>query len=200
MGRLGLWGLFVLSLCGCAPQLPNLQRLAPLPSGSICRVAVLPFSSDSGFPFAADIAYKVFSAQLVNLGDYFVVQEGDVRALFQQFRILPGQSPNQEQLKVLALRLNVQLLITGNVIEMRENPGENRTVNPVLAMEVQILDARTAVTLWSVYHRRQGVDYKTALHFGQIHSVTDLCRQVSLEILDLSFKQGLTRCDVPHGS
>jgi hypothetical protein len=102
-----------------------------------------------------------------------------------------------EQLQILANRLNVQLLIKGHVVEMRENPGGNNSVNPVLAMRMDIVDGRTADTLWNTYHRRQGTDYQKAMHFGQIHSVAGLCQQVSTEIITLWIKKGFTQCDVP---
>jgi hypothetical protein len=195
--RIGLLGVLMLCISGCATELPNLQRLRPLPADDhICRVAVLPFTSESDYPQAAFIVAKVMSAELNTLGNYIVTQEGDVDKLYQQLRILPGQSPTQDQLQILANRLNTQLLFTGHVIDMRENPGENKSVNPVLTVQVDILDGRTADTLWSIYHRRQGLDYQKAMHFGVINSMAGLCKQVVAEIINLTFKKGLAQCDV----
>lgn len=181
---------------GCGARLPNLSRLAPLPSGPVCRVAVLPFASQSDYPASDAIAYKVFSSELSQMSTYLTSQEGDIRALYRQYKIFPWQEPTQEQLKILAGRLDAQLLIVGTVTEMREDRVGKESVNPVVALQLQILDGRTAKTLWSTFHRRQGLEYQKALHFGMIHSVSDLCRQVSLEIINVWFDQGLTRCDI----
>jgi hypothetical protein len=170
--------------------------MKPLPAEQACRVAVLPFSSESDYPLAELIAYKIFSAQFSALDGAWVAQEGDVSKVYQNLRIFPGQLPTPEQLQILASRLNVQLLIVGHVVEMRENPGPNNSINPVLALRIDIVDGPTADTLWSTYHRRQGVDYQKAMHFGQIHSVTGLCRQLSDEIITLWIKKGFSRCNV----
>jgi hypothetical protein len=190
--------LLMLFISGCATkELPFLQRLRPLPADEhICRVAVLPFTSESDYPQSAALVYKVLTAELTMLGNYIVTQEGDVDKLYLQLRIVPGQPPTREQLQILATRLDAQLLITGQVLEMRENKGAAKSVNPVLAMRLDILDGQTADVLWSVYHRRQGLDYQEVMHFGTINSVAGLCKQVGLEILNLTFKKGLPQCDV----
>jgi hypothetical protein len=191
-----LSGFFILLVSGCGTDFPILQRMKPLPAEPACRVAVLPFSSESDYPLAELIAYKIFSAQFAALDNAWVAQEGDVQKVYQNLRIFPGQLPTPEQLQILASRLNVQLLIMGHVVEMRENPGPNNSINPVLALRMDIVEGHTADTLWSTYHRRQGADYQKAMHFGQIHSVTGLCRQLSEEIITLWIKKGFPRCDV----
>jgi polysaccharide biosynthesis protein PelC len=188
--------LILILLSGCGAKLPHHVGMRPLPSGPVCRVSVLPFQSESDYPLANAVVHKVFSAEFQASGNYLVVQEGDIRKIYQQLRILPGQSLTPEEMQLLASRLKSQLLITGNVMEMRENPGENASVNPALAMDIQILDGSSSIPLWRTYHRRQGTDYRKAMHFGTIHTVTGLSQQVSREIINLWFKEGLTQCDV----
>ncbi|MBE0598780.1 MAG: hypothetical protein IH614_16110 [Desulfuromonadales bacterium] len=194
-------GFFAL-LSGCSgffspgSRLPYHQQMAPLPSGSTCRVAVLPFVSEDDYPLADSIAYKVFLAQFSTSTNYHLPQEGDILKVYQQLRILPGQEPTPEQLRLLASRLEAQLLVTGSIFEMRENPGEQMGVNPVLAVNLQIRDGKNGDVLWNTYHRRQGADYRTAMHFGTLHTVTGLSQQVAREIINLWFKEGLRQCDV----
>jgi len=186
--------------CGMAlpgrQQLPQHRQMASLPAGSICRVAVLPFLNDSDYPLADAIFAKVFAAQLNVSGNYLFAQEGDILKIYQQLRLLPGEAPTPEQLQLIASRLDAQLLITGTVIEMRENPGLGASVNPVLAVDVLLLDGQSSEPLWGAYHRRQGTDYRTTMHFGTIQTVTGLSRQIAEEIINLWFKKGLPRCDV----
>lgn len=108
---------------------------------------------------------------------------------------MPGVSPTTEQFQIIAARINAQILVTGIIMEMREDPGEHRTVNPLLVLEVQIR-GRNGETLWTTFHRRQGTDYKKSMHFGTIHTVTGLSRQVAEEIINLWFKKGLKQCNV----
>jgi polysaccharide biosynthesis protein PelC len=193
---------FSLLLYGCAgpwsrgPEFPSHRQSAPPPSGPVCRVAVLPFLNDSDYPLADSIVYKVFAAQFQLSSNSLVVQEGDILKLYQQLRIWPGQAPTPEQLRILASRLGAQVLITGTVMEMRENPGLNASSNPVLAVDVRLLHGESGDLLWGTFHRRQGTDYRTAMHFGTIHTVTGLSRQVALEIINLWYKKGFSRCDI----
>jgi polysaccharide biosynthesis protein PelC len=191
-----LVGMLLLLLAGCVIQPPYGQQLHSLPPGPLCRVAILPFQNESDYPLANALVAKVFAAELEAGSNYLLAQEGDVRKIYQQLRILPGRAATPEQMQILANRLGAQLLITGNVIEMREAPGNNAAVNPVLGLEVRIYDGASAVSLWHTYHRRQGTDYRTAMHFGTIHTATGLSQQVSREIINLWFKEGLTQCDV----
>jgi hypothetical protein len=190
---------FLLTGCGAlwgARDLPLQQQLSALPPGPVCRVAVLPFLSDSDFPLADAIAGKVFATQLQESGDYLISQEGDILKVYKQLHILPGVAPTTEQLQIIADQVHAQLLITGVVLEMREDRGEHNTVNPLLVEEVQIRDGHSGETLWTTYHRRQGSDYKKTMHFGTIHTVSGLSRQMAVEIINLWFKKGLPQCDV----
>lgn len=193
--------LFFALLCGGCSLLPGFKKLplnekmSPLPPGSICQVAVLPFTNDSDFPSADAIVGKVFASQFEAEGDYLVSQEGDILKIYQQLHILPGKSPTLEQMRVIADRVHAQLLITGVVLEARENPGEHATVNPLLVEEVHLRDGRTGEILWTVFHRRQGTDYKKTMHFGTIHTITGLSKQMAVEIINLWFEKGLTKCN-----
>lgn len=189
----------LLALClvsGCAGRLPYFQTHAPLPRGPLCRVAVLPFANDTDFHLGGAIYHKVFQAELISRTDYVLIQEGDIRSVYRQFRLFPGHQLTTEQLALFGDRLDAQLLVTGTVSEMRENPGEHRTVNPVLAQTVRVHDARSGEVLWSTYHRREGSEYRKAMHFGKVYTVTGLAQRVAQEILQLWLEQGLTTCDV----
>lgn len=135
-------------------------------------------------------------AELQGPGNYLVLQEADVNKTYQQMRIMPGVTLNLAQMKFLANRIDAQLMITGTVMEMREDPGPNQTVNPKIILEIDIRDGRNGEILWTTYHRRYGSDYTKSMHFGTIHSIADLSRQMIVEILSLWFKKGLSQCVV----
>ena len=183
-------------LSGCGTQVPIHRQLAPLPAGPICRVAVLPFINDSDYPLGDAIVNKVFATNFHKTGNYLILQEGDILKVYQQLQILPGIAPTLEQFQIIADRVNAQLLISGIVLEMREDRGEHGTLIPVIIMEAQIRDGRNGEVLWTTLHRRQGSDYKKTMHFGTIHSVTGLSSQMAEEIINLWYKKGLKQCDV----
>jgi hypothetical protein len=118
--------LLLLSSCAALltkyDQLPHHRQMAAIPGTPVCRVAVLPFLNDSDYPLADAILAKVFATQLGVATNFLVIQEGDILKIYQQLHLLPGDEPTPEQLQLIASRLDAQLLVTGTVIEMRENP------------------------------------------------------------------------------
>lgn len=194
--------LAVLLVLGCSAgcvmreELPLHREMAPIPPGPVCRVAVLPFVNDSDYPLANVIAKKVFMAEFQELGDYQVLQEGDIHKTYQQQRIYPGRAPNLEQMRIVADRLKADVLVSGTIFEMREDPGLYSTVSPKIIMEIHIRDGRNGETLWTAYHHRQGSDYTKTMHFGTIHSVAGLSRQMVIEIINLWLEKGLPECNV----
>ena len=178
---------------GCGSKQPVLHKMAPLLLDEYCKIAVLPFVNETNFSNGDIILQKVFVAELIKNGEYLVSQEGDIRKLFQQIKIFPGHSPDYEQLRIIADRLNVQLIITGQINEMNENEL-GRGVNPSIGVLLHIYDANTGSCLWSTYHRRDGEQYRKILHFGKINSITSLAQAMSQEVINKWFAEGLKKC------
>jgi hypothetical protein len=188
--------MLLCTACAFREQLPYHRAKAPLPSGPVCRIAVLPFLNDSGFPQADAIVKKILMAQLQEAGDFQVLQDGDILKVYQQMNIYPGTAPVLEQMQLVADRINAQLLISGIVMVMREDPGEYATVNPKIIMALDIRDGHSGEILWTSYHNRKGSDYKKTMHFGTIYSIAGLSRQMVSEIINLWFEKGLPQCNV----
>lgn len=175
---------------------PTLDRLRPLPAEPVCRVGLLSFINESEYPLADMVAYKIFLSEFNSLTGAWLASEGDVKKLYQEFRIYPGQSASLEERKILASRLNVGLLIVVTILESEEKPTAAQSVNPMVSMRAAIIDGRTGQTLWSSYHQREGIDYKLAMHFGQINSLAGLYQRMFEEIITLWKKEGLQQCDI----
>lgn len=192
---------FLLAGVGCSPLLPwtdgvpMRREVSPLPSENGCRIAVLPFLNDSEFPQGGLLVQKVFAAQLLSSGEHLLTPEGDIVKAYQQLHLLPGAAPTLEQLRIIADRVNAPLLLTGIVLEMREGRSEHQTVNPQLILEVELRDPVNGEILWTTFHRRKGTDYKKTMHFGTLHTVTGLCRQMAEEIINLWYEKGFSQCN-----
>jgi hypothetical protein len=195
-----LWSLWLLAvlllLAGCAGrnEVPLQRQMSPLPQQPICSMAVLPFANDSSYLMADAIVSKVFAARLQDAGNYLLAQDGDVQRAYRQLGIMPGTSPNLDQLQIIGGRLHTRLLITGSVLEMREDRGDHGSVNPFVVFAIAIRDGSSGEVLWTTFHRRQGSEYKKTMHFGSIHTVTGLSRQMADEIITLWFRKGLVPC------
>lgn len=183
-------------LCSCSvKEPPTVLKQGSLPDGgNICRVAVLPFVNQTGFMQADDIFSRVFISELVNSGNYQVSQEGDVRKFLQQMRVLPNQAPDIEQLRAMADRLGVQVVISGTITEMKDKNEYGAQAEPSLAVVVRIIEGDSGRTLWTTYSRREGQQYRKVMHFGLVNSVTSLAKHVSAEIVESWHKEGFLKC------
>ena len=194
MAALAAAALFSLASCAFHDR-PNIMKMAELPNqGKICRIAVLPFSNQTGYPLADTIFYRVFVAELLENGHYLISQEGDVRKIYRQMRVIVGQSPDIEQVRALAGRLGAQLIISGSVLEMRDKTKYGRKLDPTMGVIIRIMDGESGRTLWTTFVRREGKEYRKILHFGVIHTVSALAARVSDEIIAAWFKEGLQKC------
>jgi TolB-like protein len=177
----------------CTSSRPSLEKKNVYQGESICSVALLPFINDSRFEQGNLISQRVFAAELSRIAGIEVSSEGDVQNIYQELHIFPHQHPDIEQIRVLGSRLDVQLVISGRITEMEEKMGDSH-VNPVLALTLQVYDAKSGKTMWTTYHRREGRNYRTVMHFGLVNTVTQLSRVMSDEIIEEWFAEGMKQC------
>ncbi|MFZ5773627.1 MAG: hypothetical protein ACOY4W_19575 [Thermodesulfobacteriota bacterium] len=177
----------------CTSAKPLLEKKNVYEEESICKVALLPFINSSRFEQGNLVMQRVFAAELSRLAGIEISSEGDVQNIYQELRIFPNQLPSIEQLRVLGSRLDVQLIINGRITEMEEKIGDNY-VNPVLALTLQVYDAKSGKTMWTTYHRREGSDYRKVMHFGLVNTMTQLSRITSDEIIEEWFAEGMKPC------
>ncbi len=183
------FGLIVLS--GCSKQPPVVHPLSSLPAEGICRVAVLPFVSESDFPEGDIIFYRVFTSELIKYADFELTQEGDVREAFRKARVTPGlKELDLEKLRIIGNYLNVDVLIEANIIELDEYEVKGNIV-PFMSVNIRIIDAATGRMLWLTYHRREGEEYRKVMHFGMVNTVTRLAHRMSKEIIKRWIAEGL---------
>lgn len=184
--------LTLLLLPGCSSKKPRVDKLASMPAEKICRVAVLPFINDSDYKGGERLFYRVFVAELVRAGKFLVSQEGDVREIYRQMHMFPNQPLDLEKVRILANRLDVQLVIAGSVIEMSDGKGSGSSL-PKITVSMRILNDYGEF-IWSTYHRRTGDDSRKFMHFGVINTTTELARRVVEDIVEAWLEEGFKRC------
>ncbi len=185
--------LVIFTVGGCSiANLPNVQILN-CPKNSITKVAVLPFKNNSKFLQGGDLFYKVFSAKLINSHWVDVCPEGDIRAIYRQLEIFPGQQPNLQQLRIIASRLHVEYLILGKVLRMEEKRTRQGEINPIIAVSLQIVNGRTGKVILVTHHYREGESYRKIMHFGMVDTVTKLAAIMSSEIIE-QWERDINEC------
>ena len=172
---------------------PKILEVYSLDQKPLCRVAILPFQNETSNDQGALIVYRVFVAEMNSLTKIMVVPEGDIRHIYRQLHIYPSHSLDSEKIRILADRLGADALITGKVTEMREEK-QGDSVNPIIGINIQMLDAATGKIINSTYHKRDGDHYRMLMHFGKISTVTELSKYMAREIIQALEEKGIHSC------
>lgn len=193
--RLKIFSLFIVFVVfwgtSCSQKNPSIEQIAPLPK-SICRVAILPFINHTGYRDGDILFYRVFDAELSRSGEFDVIPEGDIRRAFRQVRLTPGaKEPDYDQLRIMGDYLKADVLVGGNILQMEELTQDNESI-PYITVRLELLDAKKGRTIWTIYHKREGSQFRKVMHFGVINTITQLAKLVSNEILMQWTSMGLT--------
>lgn len=180
-------------LSGCSSTRPSLQEFKVAPPVQACRLGVLPFVNRSGYDQGERILYRILLAELVRQRPWQVALEGDVRLIYRELRLRPWIRPSPEQMRIIASRLGVDILVGGEILEMEEEVQGER-VNPRLKIQLHVYSGKDGTLLWTTYHGRQGTDYRKIMHFGLSNSVSQLGKKMMKEILILWEEKGLLVC------
>lgn len=128
------------------------------------RVAVLPLENLTTERFASDRVRELLVVELSSKGLFEVVESGEVNRVMRTKNLLGAAEIGPELIKQLGEELKVQALLTGTVIEFREQ--RTGTLNtPDIALSLKLLDVETGLVIWSVTDARTGLGVWTRL-FG----------------------------------
>jgi hypothetical protein len=161
---------------------------------NICRVAVLPFENRTRNPEAGTLAYRIFGSELLASGALEVETEGEVRLFMLRHRLLPGELLNAEHYADLTQRMAVDAVITGMVVEVGMDSAKAGEPVPFVALQVNMFDARTGQRVLNTFHRRWGDDYRKAMHFGMVKTVTGVMSHLSREVINDWLEKGVGNC------
>jgi hypothetical protein len=176
----------------CSQKYPHIEQIAPLPE-NVCRIAVVPFVNRTEYLNGGILFYRVFVSEFSRFGDYQLVPEGDIRRVFRQLHIVPGvQQPEYDQLQVIGDYLNADIMLSGAILQMKEVSSGIDEKIPYITVKLNLLDARSGRSLGSIYHVRDGNQYRKVMHFGVTTTVTQLATKISREIMEKLISKGLT--------
>lgn len=179
---------------GClARQGPQVRLAAGAAGGDICRLAVLPFTSEADRTAEAIQVYRIFTGELIAAGNYRVEPEGEIHFFLNRQRLRAGDLLNSRHYRELAEDLEVDALVRGRVITLESKKSADGEV-PHCALQVDLLAAESGELLASTYHRRSGADFQKVLHFGTLRTTSELVAQVAREVITAWQEKGLKHC------
>ena len=179
---------------GCAAQRGPDTRMTATPAGPVCRIAVLPFSNDAKQPQAGLAAFRIFMGEMMGTGRFQIIPEGEVHMFLTRNRLRPGDLWDTVHYAEFASQFGADVLIRGKVADCAVVTVHEAGNIPQLAMQVEMVEAGTGRILLSTFHRRKGDDYRKTMHFGIIHTLSELMAQVSREIAEDWYEKGIQGC------
>lgn len=184
--RKTLMTLFLITFC-CSCSL----KVVPETGGrftkerpNICRIAILPFVNESRKPEASMLVYRIFLNELVASGQFIVEPEGEVRLFLTRNRLFPQKLMDASIYAEFARQLQVDAVIRGKVLDYGMKEIQGSEIIPYLTLQVEMFEARTGRMLLNTFHRRNGDDYQTTLHFGTVKTMSGLVTRVAKEIYE----------------
>ena len=146
------------------------------------RVAVLPLENLTSERFAADRIRELLVVELSAQGLFGVVEGGEVNRVLRVHNIDSAAALGPEEVKQLGTELKAQALLTGSVIEFREQ--RNGTLNsPEVALSLRLLDVESGLVVWSVSDARSGLGVWTRLFGVGEENQTGAARKLICELL-----------------
>ncbi len=190
-----LYSLLIMALSGCAGQpLLRTRVMANSEPQKICRVAVLPFDNWTNEDLAGITAQRIFHGALVNSGRFEVRPEGDVSLFRLRHRMLPGELLEPFHYADLLEKLRIDAVVQGRLTRVGMDIGRGPDDVPVVAMQMKLYDVRRGQLVLSTMHHRWGDEYRKAMHFGTVTTITGLMDRMSDEIIADWIEKGVGNC------
>lgn len=159
-------GLLALGVSACATSRiePSVYMHPNADLSLYTRVAVLPLENLTTERFAADRVRELLVVELSSRSLFEVVESGEVNRVLRAKNLLGAAEIGPEVIQQLGAELKVQALLTGSVIEFREQ--RTGTLNtPDIALSLKLLDVESGLVIWSATDAHTGLGVWTRL-FG----------------------------------
>jgi curli biogenesis system outer membrane secretion channel CsgG len=146
------------------------------------RIAVLPFGNLSQQPFGGERVTRMFTTELLLANRYQIVEPADFIALMNRMGVEADQSGalDPRQLAEVADSLHATGIIRGSVIQYEFQRFGSDDV-PVLAFDVELLDAATGDPVWRVSISRRGKGRLPLFGSGGTRSFSTLTQEACIE-------------------
>ena len=148
-------------------------------------VGIIPFESLGQDRLAGDKATNIFFAELLTRDFAAVCEPGQFAAAIQRVRGtgISNLSWSAADVARLAKEANVQGVFTGTVRDY-EMTNVGRSLYPLVAIEVRLLDASTGNLVWSASVTRRGGPALPFMFWRETHTLGELTTEVCRELLE----------------
>ena len=131
-------------------------------------IAVLPFRNESTRRNAGEVMALHFIRELSKTGNIDVVEPGEVRQVLLRSRTIMEGGLSLPQADILRAALNVDLVLTGIVVEYQDNIGGFG--KPRAEFSVRVFDMKTRQIVWSSSSYNEGDDGVFFFGLGKVNT------------------------------
>lgn len=135
-------------------------------------VAVLPFRNESTRRNAGEILALHFLRELLKTGNIEVVEPGVVRQVLLRSRTIMEGGLSLPQADILRATLDVDLVLTGIVMEYQDYVGG--WGNPKVEFSMRVFDMKTRQIIWSSSSYNEGDDGVFFFNLGKVNTAQGL--------------------------
>jgi TolB-like protein len=154
-----------------------------LPGGKeTVSVAVLPFRNESTRRNAGEILALHFTRELSNAGNLEVVEPGEVRQVLLRARTIMEGGLSLPQADILHAALDVDLVLTGIVMEYQDFIGGYG--NPKVEFSMRVFDMKTRQIVWSSFSYNEGDDGVFFFNLGKVNTAHETASGMVRSVVD----------------
>jgi hypothetical protein len=175
-------------LAGCSTPGARSTFHDPNMDFSLVRsVAVLPFGNLTTTAKAEERVRDVFMTMLQATGAAYVLPPGEVARGVSRTSLPNPVTPTAEEVVRLAKNLDVDVVITGSVLEYGEVRSASATAN-VVSVSVQMMEGQTGKVVWSASSTQGGIGAGRRIFGGGGEPMNVVMAKAVGDLLDRLFK------------
>jgi hypothetical protein len=160
------------------PRTAYRSPAGPGAAGPRLRVAVLPFAhAGPGGPEAGGIVALHVLHRLIRRGDLDLVEPGVLRDVLLEGRVIQEGGLSLAQADLLRALLEVDLLVTGAVMDYLDPVGPEGV--PVVAFSMRAIDTATRQVVFSSISHNRGDDGVFFFDLGRVHTAHALASEMA---------------------
>ena len=157
--------------------LPKISYRSPVIEGKRkYTVAVVPFFNRSERKYGAEIMSLHFVRHLKEFEDFEVIEPGIVRQQFLTLRIIMDQGVSLADAEAIFAVLNVDLVVTGQVLDYQDYQGSFG--KPKVDFTAEVIERKSREVVWSSTSYNTGDDGVFFFDWGRINTASAMASQM----------------------
>jgi len=166
---------------------PKISYRSPLMEGKReYTVAVVPFFNKSDRKYGAEIMSLHFVRHLKEFEGFDVIEPGLVRQQFLTLRIIMDQGVSLADAQAIFSMLNVDLVVTGQVLDYQDYQGSFG--KPKVDFTAEVIERKSREVVWSSTSYNQGDDGVFFFDWGKVNTAYGMAHQMVRSIGKLMAK------------